>query len=290
MLVPTNWKDYELLDAGDGMRLERWKDFIFARPDPIALWPKSFSENEWQKADAYYIRSKTGGGKWHFRKELPEKWVMGYQDLKFWVRPTGFKHMGLFPEQAVNWEWMAYKIQNAKGKMQNSNLKFKILNLFAYTGGATVACAKAGAEVTHVDSAKGMVAWAKENCALNKVGARYIVDDVIKFVEREKRRENRYDAIIMDPPSYGRGTEGETWKIETMIWPLVKSCLALLSEQPLFFLFNSYTTGLSPTVMENILYASMKNYAGKISSGELGLKMTGSGLDLQAGVFGRWEV
>ncbi len=285
----NNWNDYELLDAGNGARLERWQEFILARPDPVAIWPKTLPEEKWQKADALYVRSNKGGGKWHFQNQLPERWIVNYQDLKFWVRPTGFKHMGLFPEQAVNWEWMAGKIQNVKSKMQNNSSKFKILNLFAYTGAATVACAKAGASVTHLDSAKGMVEWAKENCKLNQLDARFIVDDALKFVGREYRRGNKYDAIIMDPPSYGRGIEGETWNIETMLWPLVKSCVEILSAEPVFFLINSYTAGLSPMVIENIIHSGMEKQSGKISSGELGLEITSTGQTLPAGTFGRWE-
>lgn len=295
MITPQNWKEYELLDTGDGMKLENWNGFVLARPDPQALWPRTLPDFKWEEADATYIRSKTGGGKWHFRRQLPEMWTLPYvssvsgisNPLIFEVRPTGFKHTGLFPEQAANWEWMMDSIKK-------TNRPISVLNLFAYTGGATVACAAAGASVTHVDSAKGMCEWAGENLELSSLRdkpVRFIVDDVIKFVEREIRRGTKYDAIIMDPPSYGRGSDKETWKIEKMLYPLVESCAKLLSDMPLFFLINSYTTGMSPTVLENVLASALSRChldSLKISSGEIGLTQTSNNRVLPAGIFGKW--
>ncbi len=283
--TPKDWNDYELIDAGFGEKLERWGQISLVRPDPQVLWPRDGRDVLWTESDAQYIRSKSGGGKWNYKHPLPEHWPVSYKKLKFLIRPTGFKHTGLFPEQAVNWDWMMPLIEKA-------GRPIKVLNLFAYTGGATVACAAAGAEVTHVDAAKGMVEWAKDNIKLSGLTdkpVRFIVDDVAKFVAREKRRGTKYDAIIMDPPSYGRGTEGETWKIEKMLWPLLADCKDILSENPLFFLINSYTTGLSPTVISNLLATLMKDTEGKISSGEIGLPITVSGKILPAGIYGRWE-
>jgi 23S rRNA (cytosine1962-C5)-methyltransferase len=284
MLTPQNWKDYELLDSGDGMKLERWKDIVLARPDPQAIWPKALADSVWRMADGIYTRSDTGGGSWHFNKQLPERWEIKYGDLKFLIRPTDFKHTGLFPEQAVNWDWLKLKIVNCK-------LKIKVLNLFAYTGAATAACAAAGASVVHVDSSKGIVEWAKENLELSGLKdapVRFIVDDAMKFAAREKRRGHTYDGIIMDPPSFGHGAKGETWKIEKMLYPLVSSCAEILSPQPLFFLINSYTTGLSPIVLENILRSAFATQT-SIESGELGLKQTSNGFVLPAGGFARWS-
>ncbi len=293
MLIANSWKEYEVLDCGDGAKLERWgtglNSFILSRPDPQILWPKEKPEL-WSKADGVYTRSADGGGSWKFRKKMPDKWQINYGDLKFWVRPTDFKHMGLFPEQAANWDWMTSLIKK-------SGRKISVLNLFAYTGAATIAAASAGSpdasvgvHVTHVDSAKGMVEWASENAKLNGVEARWIVDDVLKFVEREKRRGNKYDAIIMDPPSYGRGTTGETWKIEKMLWPLVASCRDILSDQPLFFLINSYTTGLGRIVIENILDSAMGKFGGTKSSHEIALPISGSKKLLPAGISGQWQI
>ena len=284
MDVARDWKDYEILDMANGEKLEKWKDVILVRPDPQIIWKsKSFPER-WKNANARYIRSSTGGGNWDFNKKVPANWQVKYKELIFNIKPMGFKHTGLFPEQAVNGDWMINKIQHA-------NRDIKVLNLFAYTGGATVACSYAGASVCHVDSSKGMVTWAKENITssgLQNNPVRYIIDDVVKFVSREIRRGNKYDAIIMDPPSYGRGTNGEVWKFEENISDLVELCTKVLSDRPLFFLINSYTTGISSTVLENILRLNIKA-KGKLSSGELGLPMKDSNLVLPCGIFSRWE-
>ena len=285
MNVANEWKDYEILDMANGEKLEIWKDYILVRPDPQIIWKDKTFPDKWNQANARYNRSKTGGGSWEFKRKLPEAWQVRYKDLVFNVKPMGFKHTGLFPEQAVNWDWMINKIKSAKREI-------KVLNLFAYTGGATVACLYAGASVCHVDSSKGMVAWAKENVAsskLDKKPVRYIVDDVIKFVKREIRRGNKYDAIIMDPPSYGRGTSGEIWQFENDIADLVSLCTEVLSDKPLFFLINSYTTGISQEVLSNILKINMKKYKGKIYGGEIGLPMKNSNLILPCGIYGRWE-
>lgn len=286
MNIANNWKDYEILDMANGEKLERWNQVILARPDPQIIWKdKSFPE-KWEKVNAKYIRSNTGGGMWQYNKKIPNQWQVKYKDLTFNIKPMGFKHTGLFPEQAVNWDWMINKIKNEKREI-------KVLNLFAYTGGATVACLYAGASVCHVDSSKGMVTWAKENVissGLQDRKVRYIIDDVVKFVNREIRRGNKYDAIIMDPPSYGRGTNGEVWKFEENIGELVQLCSKVLSDNPLFFLINSYTTGISSTVLENILRINIaKKYKGKLSNGEIGLPMTNSELILPCGIFGKWE-
>ncbi len=285
MNIATNWKDYEILDMANGEKLERWGNFTLIRPDPQIIWKEKSFPEKWKMANATYTRSKTGGGSWNYKKKLPESWQIKYKNLVFNIKPMGFKHTGLFPEQAVNWDWMIDKI-----KM--SNRPIKVLNLFAYTGGATVACLSAGASVCHVDSSKGMVAWAKENVISSKLGerpVRYIVDDVIKFVKREIRRENVYDVVIMDPPSYGRGAAGEIWQFEENISELVDLCTKVLSKNPLFFLINSYTTGISAEVLGNILKINLKKYKGKITSGEIGLPMTNSNLILPCGIYGRWE-
>ena len=285
MNIASNWKDYEILDMAGEEKLERWGDVYLVRPDPQIIWKdKSFPE-KWKKAFARYSRSNTGGGSWSYNKKVPASWQIKYRDLTFNIKPMGFKHTGLFPEQAVNWDWMIDKIKQEKREI-------KVLNLFAYTGGATVACLSAGASVCHVDSSKGMVAWAKENVissGLEKRPVRYIIDDVNKFVQREIRRGNKYDAIIMDPPSYGRGKNGEVWQFENDISNLVETCCKVLSDDPLFFLINSYTTGISSKVLENILYLNIKNKKGKITSGEIGLPMTNSKLILPCGIYGRWE-
>ena len=284
MDVANNWKDYEILDMANGEKLERWGNVYLIRPDPQIIWKnKSFPE-KWNMANARYNRSNTGGGSWKYNKKMPDNWQIKYKDLAFNIKPMGFKHTGLFPEQAVNWDWMITKIKNAKRNI-------KVLNLFAYTGGATVACSYAGAAVCHVDSSKGMTAWAKENIAssgLSDRPVRFIVDDVVKFVSREIRRGNKYDGIIMDPPSYGRGTNGEVWKFEENISDLVELCTKVLSDNPLFFLINSYTTGISSTVLENILRLNI-NKNGKILHGEVGLPMNNSKLILPCGIYGRWE-
>ena len=284
MDVARDWKDYEILDMANGEKLERWKNIVLVRPDPQIIWKNKSFPNKWEDVNARYIRSSTGGGNWDFNKKVPANWQIKHKDLTFNIKPMGFKHTGLFPEQAVNWDWMINKIKHA-------NRDIKVLNLFAYTGGATVACSYAGASVCHVDSSKGMVTWAKENIissGLEKNPVRYIIDDVVKFVNREIRRENKYDAIIMDPPSYGRGTNGEVWKFEENIADLVELCTRVLSDKPLFFLINSYTTGISSTVLENILKLNIKA-KGKLSSGELGLPMSDSNLILPCGIYGRWE-
>ena len=284
MDVANNWKDYEILDMANGEKLERWGNVYLIRPDPQIIWKNKSFPNKWKDANAKYNRSSTGGGSWQYNKKVPENWQIKYKDLTFNIKPMGFKHTGLFPEQAVNWDWMISKIKNAKREI-------KVLNLFAYTGGATVACSYAGASVCHVDSSKGMTTWAKENIAssgLSNRPVRFIVDDVVKFVNREIRRENKYDAIIMDPPSYGRGTNGEIWKFEENIEELVELCSKVLTDEPLFFLINSYTTGISSMVLENILRLNIKK-KGKISHGELGLPMTNSKLILPCGIYGRWE-
>ena len=286
MEVANKWKDYEILDMANGEKLERWGDVFLARPDPQIIWKEKTFPEKWKKANAKYTRSSTGGGNWSYNKQTPKAWKVTYKDLTFNIKPMGFKHTGLFPEQAVNWDWMMDKIKNSKREI-------KVLNLFAYTGGATVACLKAGASVCHVDSSKGMCEWAKENVAssgLKDRQVRFLIDDVVKFVNREIRRGNKYDAIIMDPPSYGRGANGEVWKFEENIADLVKLCMNVLSDKPLFFLINSYTTGISSQVLENLLRMNIpKKVNGKFSNGEIGLPMTNSKLILPCGIYGRWE-
>ncbi len=285
MNLSNNWNDYEILDMANGEKLERWGNIYLVRPDPQIIWKdKSFPE-KWKFANARYNRSNSGGGGWSYKKKLPDSWQIKYKDLTFNIKPMGFKHTGLFPEQAVNWDWMIDKIKSEKRQI-------KVLNLFAYTGGATVACLYAGASVCHVDSSKGMVSWAKENVqssGLEKKPVRFIIDDVTKFVQREIRRGNYYDAIIMDPPSYGRGKNGEVWQFENNLEDLVELCTNVLSDNPLFFLINSYTTGISAKVLENILSLKINRKNGKITSGEIGLPMKDSNLVLPAGIFGRWE-
>lgn len=285
MIVANDWKDYEIIDMANGEKLERWKDIILVRPDPQIIWKDKSFPNKWKDVNAVYKRSSTGGGAWEYKKKVPANWQIKYKNLTFNIKPMGFKHTGLFPEQAANWDWMIEKIKNAKREI-------KVLNLFAYTGGATVACLSAGASVCHVDSSKGMVAWAKENVissGLQERPVRYIVDDVVKFVNREIRRGNKYDAIIMDPPSYGRGANGEVWKFEENICDLVELCKGVLSDNPLFFLINSYTTGISSTVLENILNLNItKTYGGIVTNGEVGLPMTNSKLILPCGIYGKW--
>lgn len=286
MWIADKWKDYTLLDSADGEKLEYWGKYLLRRPDPLAVWSKKTDKN-WNKADAWYHRSKSGGGSWEFlNRKLPDRWTIDYGDLTFNIKPMGFKHTGLFPEQAVNWEWFSNLIQKSEKPV-------RVLNLFAYTGGATVAALNAGAEVCHVDAAKGMVAWAKENAqssGLRENPARYIVDDVKKFVQREIRRGKKYEGIIMDPPSYGRGPSGEVWKIENELYPLVEDCVKVLSDEPLFFLINSYTTGLSAQVLKNVLTMTVgEKYGGKITADEIGLPMKSNGLNLPCGISGRWE-
>lgn len=286
MDIANGWKDYEILDMANGEKLERWGNVTLIRPDPQIIWKSKSFPNKWKNVNARYNRSKTGGGSWEYNIKVPKVWQIKYKNLTFNIKPMGFKHTGLFPEQAANWDWMMNKIQKEKREI-------KVLNLFAYTGGASVACLAAGANVCHVDSSKGMVAWAKENVNSSKLQnrpIRYIVDDVFKFVNREIRRGNVYDAIIMDPPSYGRGAKGEVWQFEENIEELVNLCTKVLSNNPLFFLINSYTTGISSTVLSNILSLNInKKYKGKISCGELGLPMTNSNIILPCGIYARWE-
>jgi 23S rRNA (cytosine1962-C5)-methyltransferase len=286
MYVARDWKDYEILDTGNGEKLERWGEVILRRPDPQIIWPIDREDALWSNVAGHYQRSSTGGGQWDMKQKLPERWTIRYDQLSFYIKPTSFKHTGLFPEQAINWRW-------AMDKIQAAGRPIKVLNLFGYTGGATVAAAYAGAEVCHVDAAKGMVQWAKENIQLSGLSdrtVRYITDDVFKFVQREQRRGNKYDAVIMDPPSYGRGPSGEMWKLEKDLYPFLQSCMQILSDKPLFFLINSYTAGLSPTVIQNLLTMSLgKRYGGRITSGEIGLPVTRTGLVLPAGILGRWE-
>ncbi len=283
MWTTNDWKDYECIDTANGEKLERWGDIILCRPDPQVIWDEKASPAMWKKAHAHYHRSSSGGGQWEYKSSIPEQWTVKYKNLTFNIKPMGFKHTGLFPEQAVNWDYMTEKITKRGGA--------KVLNLFAYTGGATVACAKAGASVTHVDASKGMVQWAKENAkssGLENAPIRYLVDDCMKFVEREIRRGNHYDAIIMDPPSYGRGPGGEVWKIEESICHFVRRCALLLSDEPLFFIINSYTTGLAPTVLSNLMKICLPE--GKVESSEIGVKITSSSMILPCGATGRWEV
>ncbi len=285
MRLSDKWLDYECLDAGDGEKLERWGNVILRRPEPSAMWPVQ-KDGNWNKISGVYYRYKDGGGHWEFKDKLPEYWTVRYKELTFKVSPTNFKHTGLFPEQATNWDFMMDKIRNA-------NRPIKVLNLFAYTGAATMACSQAGAEVVHVDSSKGMVSWAKENrdlCGLHDNYIRFIVDDCLKFVEREIRRGNKYDAIVMDPPSYGRGPSGELWKLEHNLPELVDKCCQILSDKPLFFLINAYTTGISNTVLYNILNLTIKkNHGGKVESGEIGLPISKNALVLPCGIYGLWQ-
>lgn len=286
MWIADGWKDYEVIDTSKGEKLERWGDYTLVRPDPQVLWDTPRLHKGWKNRNAHYHRSSKGGGEWEFI-DLPKQWDIQYKELTFHLQPFSFKHTGLFPEQAVNWDWFSEKIKRVKDR------QVKVLNLFAYTGGATLAAAKAGAAVTHVDASKGMVTWAKENAEASGLGSapiRYIVDDCVKFVEREIRRENKYDAVIMDPPSYGRGPKGEIWKIEDSIYPFIQLCTKVLSEDPIFFLINSYTTGLQPGVLAYMLSEELgKKYQGRITAEEIGLPVTSNGLVLPCGASGRWE-
>jgi len=280
----AKWKDYSVITTGDGYKLERWGKVILLRPDPQVIWPSSSDMDGYKNLNAKYIRSETGGGRWLEKKAMPDEWTVSYGDLKFKVKPMGFKHTGLFPEQAVNWDTMSSLIKNAKREIS-------VLNLFAYTGGATVACLNAGASVCHVDASKGMVERAGENVRLSSLGdkpVRYIIDDCKKFVQREIRRGKKYDAIIMDPPSYGRGPNGEMWKLESELFPLVELCSKVLSDNPLFFLINSYTTGLQPQVIENILRLNLKTLGGYFTAYEVGLP-TEDGIILPCGCSGLWS-
>lgn len=285
MFVADTWKDYQLIDTGDGMKLERWKDITLLRPDPQVIWPYHKPINK-KNIHAIYKRSSTGGGNWDFLKPVPEKWTVQWKDLTFSVRPMGFKHTGLFPEQAVNWDWMRNLIKNA-------NRPVNVLNLFGYTGGATVACASAGAKVCHVDAAKNMVQIGKENLQLSGLSdapVRWIVDDCLKFVQREIRRGNKYEGIILDPPSYGRGPGGELWHLEEMLYPFMESLSKILSDEPLFLLLNSYTTGLQPLVLRNVIEKTIcTKFGGKVDAQEVGLKATCGNIILPCGASGRWE-
>lgn len=286
MWLSKAWKDYEVIDTSSGEKLERWGDYILVRPDPQVIWNTPKEDYRWKNPNAHYHRSNKGGGSWEFF-DLPEQWSIGYKNMTFQLKPFSFKHTGLFPEQAVNWDYMYKKIKEA-------NRPVKVLNLFAYTGGATVACASAGASVTHVDASKGMVTWAKENAAssgLADAPIRYLVDDCVKFVQREIRRGNHYDGIIMDPPSYGRGPGGQVWKIEECIHDLVQLCANLMSDNPLFFIINSYTTGLQPAVMAYLLNIEVTaRIGGKVTADEIALPVTGNGLALPCGATARWSV
>ena len=285
MRAANNWKEYELLDTSRGERLERWGDIILIRPDPQILWDTPRKDPRWKQAHARYHRSNTGGGQWERYRPIPDSWQIAYGDLQFALKPMGFKHTGLFPEQAVNWDAMAAWIKK-------ENRPVKVLNLFGYTGAATLACVAAGAHVTHVDASKGMVAWGKENAVASGLAdkpMRWLVDDCVKFVQREQRRGNTYDGILMDPPSYGRGPGGEVWKLEEQVYPLVAECVKLLSDDPLFFLINSYTTGLSPSVMQYVLGTLLpKGIGGTLSADEIGLPVTASGMVLPCGATAMW--
>ena len=286
MYLSDKWEDYKIIDASGGEKLEYWGKYLLRRPDPIAVWDDKTDIARWNKVDAWYHRSNKGGGSWQvFNKSIPDKWQIKYRDLVFNVRPTGFKHTGLFPEQAVNWDFISDLIKSA-------NRPIKVLNLFAYTGGATVSALSSGAEVCHVDASKGIVTWAKENVVSSGLGdskVRYIVDDVVKFVKREIRRGHKYDGIIMDPPSYGRGPSGEMWKIEDALYPLICVCMEILSDNPLFLLINSYTTGLSATVLKNVIKVTAQiKFGGEFDADEIGLPIHASGLILPCGITGRW--
>lgn len=285
MWVADKWKDYEIIDCSQGEKLERWGKYILLRPDPQVLWDTPKNNPAWSSLNGHYHRSSKGGGEWEFMK-LPEQWTIGYKSLTFHLKPFAFKHTGLFPEQAVNWDWFGDIIKKAGRPV-------KVLNLFAYTGGATLAAAQAGAQVTHVDASKGMVTWAKENAVSSGLGdapIRWLVDDCVKFVERELRRGNHYDGIIMDPPSYGRGPKGEIWKLEERIHPFIALAAELLSDNPLFFLVNSYTTGLAPAVLTYMVSTEVtRRFGGYVESQEIGLPVTESGLVLPCGASCRWS-
>lgn len=288
MWIADGWKDYEVIDASGGEKLERWGKYRLVRPDPQVIWNTEKNPQEWRRKNGHYHRSKKGGGEWEFF-DLPEKWQIHYNELTFNLQPFSFKHTGLFPEQAVNWDWFSSIIKDEISYGQ----EVKVLNLFAYTGGATCAAAAAGAKVTHVDASKGMVSWAKENASssgLSDAPIRWLVDDCVKFVEREIRRGNTYDAIIMDPPSYGRGPKGEVWKIEQQIYPFIKLCTKVLSNKPLFLLINSYTTGLQPAVLTYMMSTELlPGFGGSVQSEEIGLPVSSNGLVLPCGASGRWS-
>ncbi len=292
MWLADRWKDYEVIDCSAGEKLERWSKYILLRPDPQVIWDTPKTNKNWKKLNGHYHRSKKGGGEWEFF-DLPQEWTINYElpinkKLTFHLKPFSFKHTGLFPEQATNWDWFSKLISQEVKKGR----EIKVLNLFAYTGGATLAAAAAGAHVTHVDASKGMVNWAKENAVssgLKDAPIRWLVDDCVKFVEREIRRGNHYDAIIMDPPSYGRGPKGEIWKIEECVYPLVQLCEKILSDKPLFFLINSYTTGLQPAVLNYMISTALKKYDGTVTAEEIGIPVSSNGLVLPCGASGRFE-
>ena len=289
MWIADNWKDYEVIDTSSGEKLERWGKYILLRPDPQVIWNTDRKNPLYKKLNGHYHRSNKGGGEWEFF-DLPGEWSINYGELTFNLKPFSFKHTGLFPEQAANWDWFSSLIKKAKA--ENPDREIKVLNLFAYTGGATCAAAKAGASVTHVDASKGMVTWAKENAVssgLQDAPIRWLVDDCVKFVEREIRRGNKYDAIIMDPPSYGRGPKGEIWKIEDAVYPLINICADILKDEPLFFLINSYTTGLQPAVLSYMLNTVLvSRFGGKVEADEIGLPVSSNGLVLPCGASGRY--
>ena len=289
MWIADGWKDYEVIDTSSGEKLERWGDYILLRPDPQVIWNTKREHPLYKKLNGHYHRSTKGGGEWEFF-DLPTEWSINYKDLTFNLKPFSFKHTGLFPEQATNWDWFSSIIKREKAR--NQEREIKVLNLFAYTGGATLAAAKAGAHVTHVDASKGMVTWAKENAissGLKDAPIRWLVDDCVKFVEREIRRGNKYDAIIMDPPSYGRGPKGETWKIEEAVFPLINICADILKSEPLFFLINSYTTGLQPAVLSYMLNTVLvERFGGKVEADEIGFPVSSNGLILPCGASGRY--
>jgi 23S rRNA (cytosine1962-C5)-methyltransferase len=289
LLVADRWREYRLVDCGGGMKQEQWGPYTLVRPDPQILWPRAGGA-EWTGWDGFYHRSEQGGGRWEFRRPLPEHWEIRYEalGLVFKIRPTSFKHTGLFPEQAANWEWCGERIRAARERGR----KVSVLNLFGYTGAATCAAAKAGAEVCHVDAAEGMVRWCRENAALSGLGEapiRYIADDCLKFVRRERKRGRRYDGILMDPPTFGRGSAGEMWRLEDSLWELLEECRGLLDDRPVFFLLNAYTARLSPTVAGNLLAQLMAGAGGEVSAGEVGLPIERDGRVLPCGIYGRWE-
>jgi 23S rRNA (cytosine1962-C5)-methyltransferase len=284
MWIADKWNDYEVIDTDSGEKLERWGDYLLIRPDPQVIWNTGRKNRGWTKPNAHYHRSSKGGGEWEFF-DLPDQWSVSYGSLTFNLKPFSFKHTGLFPEQAANWDWFS-------GLIRNAGRPVRVLNLFAYTGGATLAAAAAGASVTHVDASKGMVNWARENAVssgLKDAPIRWLVDDCVKFVEREIRRGNKYDAVIMDPPSYGRGPKGEIWKIEDSIYPFIVLCTQILADKPLFFLVNSYTTGLQPAVLSYMMNSALvPSFGGHVEAGEIGLPVTSSGLVLPCGASGRY--
>ena len=289
MFLADNWKDYEVIDTSGGEKLERWGDYVLVRPDPQVIWNTPRTDKRWSRPNGHYHRSNKGGGEWEFF-DLPDEWTIRYKELTFCLKPFAFKHTGLFPEQAVNWDWFSSIIKEALVK--DPGREIKVLNLFAYTGGATISAAAAGAKVTHVDAAKGMVGWAKENAkasGLENAPIRWLVDDCVKFVERESRRGNKYDGIIMDPPSYGRGPKGEIWKLEDCVFPLLEKTAEILADNPLFVLVNSYTTGLQPAVLSYMMNTVFVNrFGGHVEAGEVGLPVTGNNLVLPCGASGRY--